>query len=316
VRVVACVEAYVERKRVSGFIYRATGKILLRFAHFVRNADISDITDDDIELFVTRNAASNNTQQRYISQLTKFFVYWYARRQIKRIPSIQPRPTTKSNFFPYIYTRSEILALLAAIEPCHRFPRCCLDAETVKVILLMVYGTGMRISDVLGLLDSDIDWQNRTIRIRSLHPNLTRVIPIGPDVVAMLRRYVRTTRQVGSRPEKTLFLTKEGNPVPYAVIGHSFQQLRRFAGVCRRNSSYQPRIHDLRHSFAVHSIASWSPDVMPTEKMLSMLAAYMGDVTMTGVGRYVELSPSTYQDQLAQLGKKSKGVATSRVGLL
>ena len=304
-KVARCVEAYVERKRASGFIYTATAKILMRFANFVRNIDISAVTERDVEFFLSRNAILNNTRQRYISCLTKFFIYWFARRQIKQIPSARPRPTTKSTFFPYIYTRSEIRRLLDAVVPCLRFPRCSLDAETVKAILLLIYGTGMRIGDVLSLLDSDVDLKNKTIRIQSLHPQLTRVIPIGADVASLLARYLANARRAKFGSGKSLFLTVKGKPIRYGIILNSFQHLRRFTGISRPNSSYQPRLHDLRHSFAVHSIASWTPYAVPTEKMLSLLAAYMGDVTMNGVERYLELSPSSYRSQLARLGKQS-----------
>jgi len=276
----------------------------MRFAHFVRNTDISKITEHDIELFLHRNAGSNNARQRYGSFLTKFFIYWQARQQIKRVPTVSPRPITKSIFFPYIYTRAEIRAILDAIGPYVRCPNCCLDAKTIKVILLMVYGTGMRIGDVLGLLGSDIDLKNRIIRIRHSYDG-TRVVPISADVELMLRRYLTKTRRAQLGSGRPLFLTAKGTSVRYNVLSHCFRQLRRYAGISRANSPYQPRIHDLRHSFAVHSITSWTPDGIPAEKMLSLLAADMGRMDMTGIERYVELSPSSYQSQLAQLRKKS-----------
>jgi len=100
---------------------------------------------------------------------------------------------------------------------------------------------------------------------------------------------------------RALFLTLTGKPVRYGVVGHAFHQLRKLAGVSRLNSSYQPRIHDLRHSFAVHSIANWQREDLSLEKMLPMLAAYMGNVNLESFARYVELAPSSFQTQLSKL---------------
>lgn len=188
-----------------------------------------------------------------------------------------------------------------AIPACVRYPRCAMDAETLRTILLLVYGTGMRIGQVLGLSHSHIDLERRTIHIQSEYPQLSRDIPIGSDVVRLLRGYLEDSRRATFSSGRALFLTVKGEPVRYAVVGHAFQQLRKLTGLSRLNSYYQPRIHDLRHSFAVHSIANWRHEDLSLEKMLPMLAAYMGNVNLEGFERYLELAPSSFQTQLGKL---------------
>ena len=296
-----CVEAYIARKRASGFDYVASGKVLWRFARFVGNVQISSITEHHINLFLTRNAMSNNTWRRYVSYLSKFFVYWCARRQIGSIPQAKQKPFVKTSFFPFIYTRSEIRRLIDAIPLCLRYSRCSMNVDTFRTILLLVYGTGMRIGDVLRILDSHIDLRQKTIHIQGARIQLSRDIPIGTDVERLLLRYLKKTERAKFGAGKQLFLTVGGKPVPYAVVRNSFLHIRRLAGVTRPSSSYQPRIHDLRHSFAVHSIASWERDSLSPEKMLPILAAYMGNVNLEGFGRYLELAPSSYKSQLESL---------------
>lgn len=299
-----CVEAYIVRKRASGFDYVASGKVLWRFARFVGNVQISSVTEDDLRRFLTRNAVSNNTWRRYVSYLSKFFIYWYACRQIKRIPQARQKPAVKTSFFPYVYTRSEIRQLISAIPDCLRYPRCSMSVETFRTILLLMYGTGMRIGDVLRLTDSHIDLKQKTIHIQGAFVQLSRVIPIGSDVEQLLRLYMEKNRLATFDSGKALFLTTSGIPVPYAVIRNSFLHLRKLANVTRPPSSYQPRIHDLRHTFAVHSIASWERKGLSAERMLPVLAAYMGNVSLEGFERYLELAPSTYTSQLNRLKTK------------
>ena len=297
----SCVEVYIARKQASGLIYRASGKILWRFAHFVGNVDIASISEKRIDLFLSRNAVSNNTWRRYVSYLGKFFIYWFARRQLKHIPRMKQKPAAKTAFFPFVYSHSEIRRLLDAIPACVRYPRCYMNAETLRTILLLVYGTGMRIGDILRLSRSHVDVERKTIHIQNAYPELSRDIPIGPDIARLLRQYLEKSRRASFSSGVVLFLTVKGKPVPYAVVGHAFQQLRKLAGVRRLNSSYQPRIHDLRHSFAVHSIVNWQRENLSLEKMLPMLAAYMGNVNLESFERYVELAPTSFQTQLERL---------------
>lgn len=159
----------------------------------------------------------------------------------------------------------------------------------------------MRIGDVLRVLDSHIDLRQRTIHIQGARVQLSRDIPIGTDVERLLSQYLKKSQRATFGSGKQLFLTVAGKPVPYAVVRNSFVHLRRLAGVTRPSSSYQPRIHDLRHSFAVHSIASWERDGLSPERMLPILAAYMGNVNLEGFERYLELAPSTYTTQLNRL---------------
>jgi integrase/recombinase XerD len=247
---------------------------------------------------------SNNTWRRYVSYLSKFFVYWCARRQIGSIPQAKQKPFVKTSFFPFIYTRAEIRRLIDAIPLCLRYSRCSMNVDTFRTILLLVYGTGMRIGDVLRILDSHIDLRQKTIHIQGARIQLSRDIPIGTDVERLLLQYLKKTQRAKFGTGKQLFLTVGGKPVPYAVVRNSFLHIRRLAGVTRPSSSYQPRIHDLRHSFAVHSIASWGRNGLSPEKMLPILAAYMGNVNLEGFERYLELTPTSYEKQLTCLKAK------------
>jgi integrase/recombinase XerD len=118
-------------------------------------------------------------------------------------------------------------------------------------------------------------------------------------------RHLRSPERSKFGSERALFLTLKGEPVEYQILRNAFQRLRAIAGVKRTNSSYQPRLHDLRHTFAVHSIAQWGHDIQTRDRMLPILATYMGMLDMHGLNAYLELSPSTYQSQLDRLTGES-----------
>ena len=100
-------------------------------------------------------------------------------------------------------------------------------------------------------------------------------------------------------------MTRKGHPLTYLMLRPTFCRLPRTAGIFRPNSPLPPRLQDLRHTFAVHSMARWSQDGWSYEKMLPMLTAYMGNVREKGFLRYFELTPSRYRAQLACLETRS-----------
>jgi integrase/recombinase XerD len=301
VKVAACVELYVERNQKLGYAYTGTAKVLRRFANFVGNIEISRLRNSDVSDFLTRGSISNNTWRYYRSHLHRFFVYWFARRQMRQMLEPEQRPATLGMFFPYVYTRAEIRRLLAATSANQRFNRCILDAPTFRTLILFLYGTGIGIGDVLRLTTSDIDFTNRTLRIRASAPYLSRSVPLGTEVADLLVKHLHNRNRQLADGCDVVFASNVGHPLRYAVVCHAFRQLRKLVGIKRANSSYQPRIQDLKHTFAVHSIAKWICEKRDLGKMVPMLATYMGRIQFDAMDRYLELSPERYLEQLGRM---------------
>jgi integrase len=176
-----------------------------------------------------------------------------------------------------------------------------IGSKTLKTIILFLYGTGAKIGDTLAVLGADVDFSRSSILIRSASNLETRVIPIGKDVKYLLRWHLKSNERKKFSLESALFLTVKGKAVSYTVLSAVFRRLRKIANVTRANSTYQPRVNDLRHTFGVHSIVQWTHAGLATDKMLPLLAAYMGNVEMKSLERYLELSPCTYEAQLDRL---------------
>ena len=296
-----CVDIFVERKQACGYEYDWTARLLRRLAAFVGNINISLVTAKQIDAFMYTRKLSNNTWQTERSLIRRFFAYWFARRHVSRIPEIEQRRAVKSLFFPHVYSRQEIARLLAAAPSCQIRPRCKISPTTLSTIVLFLYGTGMRVKEALSLHDCNIDLENLVIEIRPDSRYRHRAIPMGQDIRRLLRRYLEETERARFGRGKALFLTVDGMTVTYGTLRPTFRRLRGIAGVVRPHSPLPPRLQDLRHTFAVHSIASWAEAGLSPQKMLPMLSSYMGNVRETGFLRYFELTPSHYRQQLACL---------------
>jgi integrase/recombinase XerD len=300
VRVARCVELFIQKKRDYGYKYTANAKVLRRFARFTGKLNINSVTDDHVNSFLSRTQISNNTRRIYTWHLRHLFIHWHGHRQVARVPQAQMKPATASTFVPYVYTRNEIRRLLDATSVCQRRRKCSISSETLKTLILFLFGTGTKIGEALALSDRDVDFSRGTIVVSGTTVD-TRTIPIGPDVKKVLKRYLSSSDRMQFGLGHSLFLTAKGMPITYGRVCQTFNRLRKISQVNRSDSSFQPRIQDLRHSFAVHSIAKWTDDGLEIDRILPVLATYMGNVDTQGFEQYLELSPCNYQATLNRL---------------
>jgi integrase/recombinase XerD len=168
--------------------------------------------------------------------------------------------------------------------------------------LLFLYGTGALVGEARRLLREDVDFKRRTVTLRSNRFNRSREIPIGPDLYKVLRRYQSTNHRRGEMNAPDFFLTKEGNPLKERAACQTFQRLHRLAGIGRDDGArYQPRLHDLRHTFAVHRLTGWIKRGADLNRMIPALSAFIGQVGLGSTDRYLSLTPERFRTQLDKL---------------
>lgn len=299
-KVSECVDAYLEHKHSCGYKCDATRKVIRRFAGFFGTLNISTIADSHLDSFLSR-APSDRSWQIYSGHLRCFFDFWFARRQVTRIPEPSFKRRAPRTFRPHVFSRVEICNLMDATTACQRANACTIGPETLRTTILFLYATGMRVPDALALSDTDVDFAHATIRVGCGSGFGGRVIPMGRDVKRLLRRYLHSHERCRFGRGRPLFLTKKGKPVKESTFFRTFCRLRRKAAVEHAEEPHQPRIIDLRHTFAVHSITHWNRKGIESDKMLPLLAAYMGNLDVLGMQRYLALAPSSFQPQLNRL---------------
>jgi integrase/recombinase XerD len=111
----------------------------------------------------------------------------------------------------------------------------------------------------------------------------------------LLSRHLRSTGRQNP-PLGHLFTTKTGAPIQGQTVDLSFKRLRRLAGISRQDvTTYQPRIHDLRHSFAVHRVTEWYRAGADVQQLLPALSIYLGHTELKGTQRYLTMTPELLQ---------------------
>jgi integrase len=296
------VDAYVEGRRTYGAVYPNGIQTLSAFCRYAGDIPLDTIRERQVAAFLDGPATSEATWQNKYKQLRNFFLFWLARNAISAVPMPLRRPPVDSPFRPYIYTRAEIRRLLSMIRIGQKNSNCKIDIRTMRVLILFLYGTGALLSDALTLQRDDLDFRKRTITIRSSRPYRSRTIPICLDLYNVLRRYHATNHQSNTVRATYLFLNKYGEALTEYAVETTFRRLRKVAGVTRRDGAASgPRLHDLRHTFAVHRIDGWIKHSADLNRMLPALSVYMGRHGLGSSDRYLTLSPERFRAQLNKL---------------
>jgi integrase len=158
-------------------------------------------------------------------------------------------PEPKQAFVPYIYSREELRHLLDAVA-ANDHPRCCIDPDTYRTILLLLYGAGLRISEALALTLADVDLDVAVLCIRESKFYKTRLVPIGDDLLRILAPYAARRRQQHAGAASPFFVSRRGTAVTRQNAEMAFCRLRVRANVVcdGADARHQPRLHDMRHN--------------------------------------------------------------------
>jgi integrase len=194
---------------------------------------------------------------------------------------------------PYIYSTAELRRLLEAAEVLHT-PMSPLQATTFRTLLLLLYGSAMRVSEALALTLSDVDLDQSLITVRDTKFFKTRWVPIGPKLTAALRAYADRRRCLPCPMGATsaFFVTRTGHTLSYEQAHRLFLRVRHAAAIQREaQARYQPRLHDLRHTAIVHRVVAWHQAERNVGSLLLPLSTYVGHGDIASTQHYLSMTP-------------------------
>jgi integrase len=213
----------------------------------------------------------------------------------------QGRLPDHQRFHSLIYTHTEIRAMIHATRGNQRNPLCAVNEETLRTVLLVLYGTGATTGEIFKLKCEDVDLKRRVMSVCGDRIVQPRQIPISNDVRSLLQKYLRSKerRIFGGA---YVFVSTSGSPLRDHWMVNNFVRLRTRSGIMRFDATYRiPQMRDLRSTFAVHRIAAWIKEGADLNRMLPALSAYMGLSGVTAIERYLSLTPERFKNELNKL---------------
>lgn len=287
------ISMYVSHKRSLGYRFRTEKAILRSFCKAVGNRPIKTIDAEAVLAFLNSNGpVSENCVKKY-RVLSGLYRFSLARRmaEVSPLPRSIPKPTVAA-FFPYIYSHEELKRLLDAV-PAACTGRVPIEEEVFRTFLLLLYGTGLRIGEALSLTLGDVDLRQAYLHIREAKFFKSRLVPLGKDLTEILTDYVSLRHEGNTATaEVPLFRFCDGSPLSQSAARSAFRRLRSHAGVLRLGGARrQPRLHDLRHTAAVHRLIAWYQSGADLQELLPKLATYLGHVDLSSTQRYLTMTP-------------------------
>lgn len=295
------VAEYIAFSRSLGMRFLSEPEIFKSFCRAMGDIDIAEVKPASVLAFIAGVGPLTSNWHRKFSVLNGFYRFATSRGHVDLSPLPTRIPKRPEPCAPYIYTHEELRRLLAATAVLNT--RCLglkayLEASTLRTLLRTLYGTGLRIGEALSLTLSDVDLAARLLTVRNSKFFKSRSVPLGPDVTSGLLPYAET-RQRFPKPagkDSVFFSTRMGTPLTRQRIEKNFQKLRILARIHREGARYQPRIHDLRHTFAVHRLEAWYREGADVQRLLPCLSTYLGHVNISASQRYLSMTPELLRE--------------------
>jgi integrase/recombinase XerD len=292
------VSAYLAYRRALGARMKGEAFMLRAFCKHIAGSSPSALTADQIRGYLHHGCISPQTVAKRHRALNGFYRYLSTRHGMD-LPSLPraPKPST-TTFVPYIYSHDEIKRLLQAAPAACQNPLALLDEDTLRTVLLLLYGAGLRLGEAIRLDVGDVDLGEAILTVRRTKFFKTRLIPLGKDLTRVLIAYRRRCDRLPTPSvERPFFRMRNGERLEQFAMERTFRLLRKLAQISRAGGTRrQPRLHDLRHAAAVHRLIAWYRRGADLQYLLPRLATYLGHKDLAGTQHYLTLTPPLLQE--------------------
>lgn len=300
-------QEYISLRRSLGYKLIKEALMLNSFGLFMEREGTSYITTKLALQWAMepRNVLSAQWSSR-LSVVRKFAHYAKAMDSRNEVPPYGLLPYKFQRPNPYIYRNEEILQLLKA---CTSLPYGNgLRRHTYYTVFGLLAVTGMRISEATALNREDVDFAHRIISIRETKFRKSRMIPLHESTIQVLHEYARLRDRIHPTAETpNFFFSNQGTCLIADTVRWTFIRLSHRIGLRKPTDSNGPRIHDMRHSFAVKTMIKWYREGVDVEKHIALLSTYLGHVKPSDTYWYLSSIPELVGLAAARLEKHLGG---------
>ncbi len=304
------IEQYVVWRQAHGAKFTTAANLLRNFLRYANGDATCDVvtTTQVLAFLAGKRPMARHRENKYYA-LVGLWRYAVSRGHATHSPLPISEPKSPPRKPPYIYSHDELRRLLdpATVESTRR-DAVQLDAVTFRTLLLLLYGAGLRFSEATGLRLADVDLVERVLTIRATKFYKSRLVPIGPQLATVLANYMRRRGGLARGETSFLLANRDGTRLASSTVQAAFDALRRIAQVHRMAGGRQnPRLHDLRHSFAVHSLTAWYRQGADVQRLLPVLSTYLGHSDLEGTKVYLSMTPELLQQASLRFARYAAG---------
>lgn len=290
------IERFLQHKRVLGRRFETEESALHLFDRYLVEQDVRTlpaITPPVIDAFLASRPRPRPRSFNHLrGVLHRLFAWLVAHDVLGHSPVHTPPRRGGTSRSPVILTRPQVRRLLGLAAQLPDVPGTTLRGPTYRAVFAVLSGLGLRVGEVCRLCVQDVDRQRHLLVIRETKFGKDRLVPFGPRMAKLLetylaRRRARSGRLAGDAP---LFSVHGGGPLRRQQIGKVFRQLRPGLGLIVPPGASLPRVHDLRHGFAIGTLLRWyRTGVDPAQRLLH-LSTFLGHVQPESTAVYLTMT--------------------------
>lgn len=296
---------YVSVRRSLGFRFQTPAILLRSFVVFLQAEGASHITRELALRWALQPAkVQPSTWTARLGMVRRFAIWYSATEPLTEIPPADLLPHPYRRKPPHIFSDEEIERLLRKTQQLPS-PKG-LRARTFTTLFGLLMVTGMRVSEALGLEKPDIDFDHGILHIRCGKFGKSRYVPIHPSTVEALKKYAEARDHLFPSPlTLAFFLSERGTRIANGMTEYTFAKLSQQIGLRlqAKHHGRGPRLHDMRHRFAIRTLIDWYRAGLDAERELPKLATYLGHAHVKNTYWYLEAVPELMQltiDRLIQ----------------
>jgi integrase/recombinase XerD len=290
---------YLRLRRGLGFSLCRGEKLLVQFLDYLDERGRADFTVDDALAWAKLSEpASPGWLGGRLTVVRGFAAYLHSLDS--SVPAIPPGllPGRGRRVVPYLYSDEDLVALLRQTETL----MTPLRTATMRTLVGLLAVTGVRLSEALTVDDGDFDVDAGVLLVRHGKFGKQRLLPLHPSTVEALTAY-RTVRD-GWFPipvSPALLVSQAGTRLLVSNVELTFARLVHRVGLTPRTPSCRPRIHDLRHAFAVRTLLEWYRDGGDIDARMPLLSTYLGHVSPKNTYWYLDSAPELMAEAARRL---------------
>lgn len=297
------IKQFLELKRKLGFKFGSGAFYLSKIDLFAyeRSETSTGITKEFSDQWCVKRAnETEHTRYNRIGFLVQLSSYIREMGIESYIPKLPPFP--QSTFIPHIYSKTQIDAILTACDELRlKMGNQQTSLFCMPSLLRLLYCTGLRIGEALSLKKDDVNLDENYIRVLDSKNGKERVIPISDSLTSVCNEYVWHRERLPTAQKKSeyFFSRADGMKCGQSVNGW-FKKCLDNAGILH-STTKSPRLHDLRHTFAVTSLANMAESGIDLYVSLPILSNYLGHQSLESTNHYVRLTASMYPDLIREV---------------
>lgn len=293
---------FLDEKRACGYRYASEERLLRALDRFLCGEQLSgpELPRAVLERWMDPRAPvrprTHRMRRTLARQLAQFLLRHGCRAYLLPLASA---PRMRQDFTARIFSRAELCGLLTAADHLPVSPGSLRRHLVMPELFRLLCGCGLRVGEALRLRVRDVDLQGGVLTIRQGKFRTDRLVPVDPAFAVRLRRYAAA---LGPRTDdEPFFPSPRGGPYGYKAIYRTFRQLLQQAGIPHAGRGHGPRLHEMRHAFAIHRLERWYREGVDLNAKLVHLATYLGHRSLVGTQTYLQLTHTLFLDLAGRL---------------